>query len=434
MARRYVIVGTGAAGLAAAEAIRGCDPSGDILVLGDDAHGFYSRPGVAYYLAGEIPEKSLSLRQGGDFRRLRALVTEVRPRDHIVVADGREYVYDRLLLATGSVSSRLSVPGSELGGIFSLDNIEDAKGIIEGSRKGRTAVVVGGGFTALELVEGLVSRGMKTHYLLRGDRFWPKVLSKAESGIVENRLRRQGVEIHHNTEVVRVLGEKGRVAEVETSNGRIRCHMVAAGIGVKPRLELARASGLKTDRGIVTDEFLRTSVDDVFAAGDAAQVIDPVHGSLALDVLWGTALEQGRIAGHNMACDKPIPYKKAVSCNVTRMAGVTAAIMGAVGQDDVDDDLLTISRGDSESWRRIPGVMAVQADYEVNHVRLTLGPSTIEGALVIGDQTLTRPLCDLVSNRVDISSIIPELSRPGDSLRDAVIGFWLGWRKHDGEN
>jgi hypothetical protein len=116
------------------------------------------------------------------------------------------------------------------------------------------------------------------------------------------------------------------------------------------------------------------------------------------------------------------------------MAGVTVAIMGAVGQDEAGDDLLTISRGDSESWRRIPGLMAVQSDYGVNHVRLTLGRGTIEGALVIGDQTITRPLRELIANKVDISSILPELSGPCDSLREAVIRFWLRWRRIDGEN
>ena len=120
MPHRYVIIGTGGAGLAAAEAIRYGDPDGSIAIFGDDPHGFYSRPGIAYYLTGEMSKKQLSLRQGECFKISLAPVTVVRPEAHVIVADGKEHTYDRLLLATGSVAVGLSIPGADLKGVIKL--------------------------------------------------------------------------------------------------------------------------------------------------------------------------------------------------------------------------------------------------------------------------------------------------------------------------
>ena len=430
MARKYVIVGTGAAGLAAAETIHECDPDGEILVFGDDPYGFYSRPGVAYLLTGELSERQLSLRQGGCFHRVEAKVTAVLPGSHVVVAGGKEYQYDKLLLATGSVAAALTIPGADLKGVVKLDNLDDARNMIKTARTSRTAVVVGGGIIALEMGEGFLSRGLKTHYLLRSNRYWPNVLDKTESEIVESRLKVRGVQLHHQAELARIVGEKDRVAAIETKSGeRIECQLIGVAVGVQPRIELAKAAGLRTDKGIMTDEFLRTGIEDVFAAGDAAQVLDPVSGKTLMDTLWGTALAQGRTAGRNMVCDTLVPFTKSITCNITRLAGITTTIIGALGQSEHDPDLVSISRGDSESWRQVPDVMAVQSHHEVNRVRVLLSKNVILGALVMGDQTLSRPLRELIANRVDVSSISDRLRLPDVPVAETIINFWLSWSR-----
>ena len=116
--------------------------------------------------------------------------------------------YDRLLIAVGAQALPLDVPGSKLEGVLKLDHMEDAKRILKFARRGKTAVVVGGGITALELVEGLISRGVKVHYLLRGDRYWSNVLDEHESKIVEQRLVEEGVKLHHHAEVIEITGKK----------------------------------------------------------------------------------------------------------------------------------------------------------------------------------------------------------------------------------
>lgn len=434
MALRYLIVGTGAAGIAAAEAIRRADARGDILLVGEEAPGYYSRPGLAYYLTGEVPEQSLFPFTQNDFdrlrlRRLHARVTDLQTQAHeVVLADGRHLPYDRLLLATGSLAVKLPLPGIDLDGVVKLDDLDDARRILKRCRRRRTAVVVGGGITALEIVEGVRVRHMLTHYLLRGERYWSNVLDETESRIVEHRLQEEGVRIHHHTEVSEILGKRGRVAGVLTQDGRhIDCDLVAIAIGVRPRIELAEGAGLATDRGIKVDEYLQTSAPDVFAAGDIAQVFDPFSGKAVLDTLWSVAVAQGRIAGRNMA-GQATPYHKSVPFNVTRLAGLTTTIVGTVGQGG-DRDLLGIARGDSETWRHLPDALVAQNASDVNRLRVMVGEHSLLGGIVMGDQTLSLPLYHLVASQVDITPVRDQFLQPAARLGELITSSWANWKE-----
>ena len=149
-----------------------------------------------------------------------------------------------MLIAVGAQAVRLNVPGADQEGVLKLDHMEDARRILKLARRGKTAVVVGGGITALELVEGLRSRGVKVHYLLRGDRYWSNVLDEQESKIIEHRLQEDGVKIHHRAELTEVLGKRGRVQGVRLLDGRtLRCNILAYAIGIRPRVESCTGGG-----------------------------------------------------------------------------------------------------------------------------------------------------------------------------------------------
>jgi NAD(P)H-nitrite reductase large subunit len=429
-----VIVGSGVTGLAAAEAIRQQDADGSITMISDDPFGYYSRPGLAYLITDEINESSLYPFKDKEFKglginRIMDVVTRVDIAAHTIqLARHAVLHYDRLLMATGSVASRPSLPGMELDGVLKLDNLADARAILQRSGRGRSAVVIGGGITAIEIVEGLVSHGARTHYFLRGDRYWSNVLDETESAIVEHRLVAKGVRIHKNTEALELSGEKGKLRRVCTADGRqIPADLVAFAIGISPRTELARDAGLKVDRGILVDEGMRTNIADVFAAGDVAQVRDPVSGKYILDSLWGPARDQGKTAGANMAGGDQV-YRKPIAFNVTRLSGLTTTIIGSVGHGR-DGDLVGIARGDSEAWRLLPEAMVAQNDTQVNHLRLLIGPNAIIGAVLMGDQTLSRPLGQLVEQRVDISAIRDQLLQGGEPLGRLVLDRWAQWRK-----
>jgi NAD(P)H-nitrite reductase large subunit len=433
--RRHVIIGSGAAGISAVEAIRRHDNQAEIILLSEESHGYYSRPGLAYLLTKELNEAQLFPFSRDDFQQLgvrphQARVLSILPEEHLVeLKDGGHIGFDRLLIATGAAAVRSKVPGSRLPGVVKLDCLDDAHRILSYAGRRRTAVVVGGGITALEIVEGLAAHGVKVHYFLRRDRYWNNVLDETESRIVEGRLLEHGVKIHYSTDLAEIMDMKGRVGGVRTADGRIlRCDMVAIAIGVRPRIQLAKASGLEIERGILVNEFLQTSAEDIYAAGDVAQVYDPFTGKSVVDSLWGPAREQGYAAGTNMAgLDKA--YSKPVAFNVTRLAGLTTTIIGKVGQGK-DPDLLGIARGDSETWRQLPDSIAAQQDFDVNRLRLMLGSETILGAIVMGDQTLSHPLQSLVSQQVNIKSIRNRLLTPGAPLADLIAEFWTQWVKN----
>lgn len=438
--KNYVIIGSGAAGIAAAGSIRREDLICKIQVLTNDPYGYYSRPGLAYLLAGEVPQEQLFPFNDEYFREqniqlVKGSVQFILPDQHqLVTTNGMKIQYDRLLLSTGATASMPGVPGVDLEGVVKLDNMEDADRILKNVRKARTAVVIGGGITALEIAEGLAGSGIQVHYFLRGERYWSSVLDEVESKIVENRLIKDGIKIHYFTELDEILGKKGKVTGVkarqEQNHVQLDCQMVAFAIGIKPRVDLAIQSGLKTQRGVIVDEALQTSQADIYAAGDVAQVYDRMSGEYLLDSLWRPAIEQGWIAGLNMAGGN-YSYEKKYPFNVTRLGGLVTTIIGRVGKEvtpgsktNGDSDVKGIMRGDSEVWRQQSVGVVSQTYHDTNRIRLYVTPKFITGAVIMGEQTLSRSLQILIREQVDISSIRDRLLNPHVSLVDTLTSFW----------
>ena len=431
---KYVIIGSGVAGIAALEAIRSIDSVGDITLIGDDPHGHYSRPGLAYYLTGEIPDQALFSKRQEDFQKfhvrfLKGSVKRVFRKEQYIEVKGQSYLpYDRLLLALGASSTPLEIPGSNLNGVVKLDHLSDAHWIVRQAKRGRAAVVVGGGITALELVEGLLAQDMKVHYLLRGDRYWSNVLDYHESRIVEQRLKQEGVTLHYHSEIVEIIEKDDRVDSIRLKGGEIlKCDMLAYAIGVNPQTHLAKQAELEVDRGILVNEYLQTSDPNIYAAGDVAQVYDPFSKRSVIESLWTPAREQGTAAGLNMAGHRKI-YIKSAPFNVTRLAGLTTTIIGSVGRGQ-DQDLFGIARGDSETWRQVPDTMVAQTGFEVNRLRIMVGNHTLIGAVIMGDQTLSSALEKIISNKVNISSMRDTLLAPNADISDVIAGFWSNFRE-----
>jgi 3-phenylpropionate/trans-cinnamate dioxygenase ferredoxin reductase component len=431
--RRYVIIGSGVAGVAAAEAIRCQDPGGSLLMIGNEPEGYYSRPGLAFYLTGELNEKQLKPLPDQYFtkmgiQQLVGNVSRIHPNAHQVELEhGQRVQYDRLLIATGAAAAAPRLKGLQAEGVVKLDCLADARQILRQARKTRTAVVVGGGITALEIVEGLVAQRVQTHYFLRGDRYWSSVLDETESCLVLDRLREHGVKIHFHTELAEIIEQNGKLHGVRTADGRsLACDLLGYAIGVRPRMEIAQSSGIPCERGILVDETLQTERPDIYAAGDVAQVYDPFTGESVLDSLWGPAREQGSIAGLNMAGNRQ-PYYKPPPFNVTRLAGLTTTIIGTVGRGD-DMDLAGIARGDSEVWRQLPDAIAAQAHFDINRLRVLVGQHCLIGAILIGDQTLSLPLQRLITERVDITPIREWMLKPAAPLADLLADYWTEYQ------
>lgn len=432
---QYVIIGSGVAGITAVESIRSQDKQSRIIMIGDEKDRYYSRPGLAYFLTDEIPEKFLypfdqKQHKSLNYHWVNNRVVNIDLSEHTLeLKTGEKVRYDRLLVAVGASANMPKIKGINLEGIIKFDTLRDARRIIKLARKAKSAIVIGGGITSLEIVEGLNARGVTTHYFLRGDRYWGRVLDPTESKIVEKRLKHEGVHIHYHTEAEEILEKRGKVAGVLTKDGgKIKCDIVGFAIGIRPRLALAQKTNIETDRGILVNEYLETNQPDIFAAGDVAQIYDPISGQSILDSLWEPARKQGRIAGLNMTGQRT-PYKKPAAFNVTRLAGLTTTIIGMVGVGD-QDDLHGIARGDSEAWRQIPDAIASQSHFDVNRIRLQVGQNTILGAIIMGSQTLSPYLQEIVRDQIDISPIRNQLLQPNAPVADLITNFYLSRRQH----
>ena len=418
---RHVILGIGTAGLSAAEVIRRHQPSATITMISDDPYGYYSRPGLAYVLSHELTRAHLFPMTRGRWHRLaiqhiRARAVQIDPQARsLSLNTGQSIAYDRLLLAVGAAAMPLNVPGAELDGVLSLDSMQDMQRMIRHAKRARQAVVVGGGVTALEIVEGLHAHGVQVHYLMRGGRYWRSVLDEAESHLIEQRLIGQGTSLHHHTEIGRItprrdwLGRE-RISGVETTDGwQIRCQLVGVAIGVRPRLDLVAGTGIETDRGILVDDRMQTSVPGIYAAGDVAQAWDPIAGRATVQTLWPVAVAQGRVAGANMI-GQSATYERGIPVNVTRLAGLIVSLIGTVGtRGEPDPDLVTISRGDSELWRGVPDTIVVHERDQVHRQRLIIKDNRLVGAVLIGDQSLFSTLHRLIEKRVDIGMFLRAL-------------------------
>ncbi len=342
---RHLIVGNGMAGVSAAQALARLDAQAEITILTDEETPHYSRPGLMYYLMGRLKEWDLRIakddRYYRDFRATlrydRAL--RVAPDvDEVELASGGRLPFDRLLLATGSRSRRLDVPGAELAGLHAMYSLLDCKRLLEVSRRGMRAVVIGGGLLGAELAEVWRAFGLHVTFLVQEPWYFPKGLSELQGRIVEAAMRRHGVDLHLGEQVAAFTGEDA-VRAVHTRSGKeFPADLVGVTIGVEPNTELAVASGLEVHRGIIVDQHLRTRRDRVFAAGDCAEVFPMGAGTSLLEQLWYSAEKQGRAAtrvmcGDVRAYDPGVFYNSAMFFDVDYVCIGESRVTEGVGEE-----------------------------------------------------------------------------------------------------
>ncbi len=437
--KQYIIIGNGAAGLSAAEVIRQLDPQGRVTIITNEPHLFYSRPGIAYLVLGEVSEKQLISRQASFYREnrldlLHGHVVELNPVRHTLrLENGKQLAYDVLLLATGSSAVSAPFPGGDLQGVLTFDTLNDAREVIKRGRKAKTAVVVGGGITALELAEGLRHQGTKTHLLQRGGRIWSRLFDEQESAIIEEQIKHEKIVIHYHESITEVVGKRSKVAAVKLKSGAsLKCQVVGVAIGVRPNLGLVKDLPVNQDRGILVNPYLQTNVPTLFAAGDVAQVYDRWTEDYHLDILWPSAINEGRAAGHNMVeiargRSPNLSYQKGSPFNAALLFGVHVTIMGRMGQQQDEGEKVThLSRGSSHVWTA-PFTTRNQSAWDKkgpNSMRLVVANSRIVGALLMGNQALADPLRYLIEQEIDIGAYEADLLRENGRLLEIILEIY----------
>jgi NAD(P)H-nitrite reductase large subunit len=323
----FVIIGNGVAGATAAMTLRQREPEAEITMISGESDYFFSRTALMYAYMDRMSRRDLEpferkayTRQ--NIRLVRDWVTDLDAAGRILhLKTGQPLVYDRLLLAVGSLANRPAWPGLESArqGVVHFVTLQDLEQCERYTNSTREAVVVGGGLIGVELAECLHFHGKEVTFMVRSPGYWPAALGKEESEIVTGHIRRHGVCVRPNDEPGEVLvADDGRVRGLRCKSGaELPCQMLGIAIGVHPAVDWLQkvTTPPRIERGIVISPSLETSLENVWAAGDCAEFEH--NGQWTLEQIWYTAKRQGELAARAMLGDAiryepPIFYNSAM--------------------------------------------------------------------------------------------------------------------------
>ncbi|GAC1579878.1 MAG: FAD-dependent oxidoreductase [Candidatus Elarobacter sp.] len=302
-------MGNGFAGTTCAEHLRKLDPTSSIILFADEPYCLYNRIALPPMLRKQVTEQKVIMRdlawheKHGIELHLATRVDAINAAEKTVVAAGTEYPYDALLIATGGRPNPATAPGAAgAGNVYNFQYMSETKAISEALETAKVGVAVGGSFIAYELAEAFVSRGVETHWLIRGPRFLRRMLDEAAGELLHDSARADGVHLHFGEEVREYVRSNGAVSKVITTTGQtIDTDLVGVGLGLTINTELCEGTGIRTRTGIVTDEHLQTDVPEIFSAGDCAEFYDPIAEQHYRMGTWNSAGAHGKLAAHNMA-------------------------------------------------------------------------------------------------------------------------------------
>ena len=282
---RHVIVGNGVAGVTAAQELVRSDPAAEVHIFGAEPYPYYRRPLLWEFIAGQLEQDALYFRPAewyagrGIHLHLGTQVTSLDPSAHrITLADGSSVQYDRLLLATGGRPSIPACEGTGNEGVFTLRTLDDALAIKAHAQQVSTAVVIGGGLLGLETARALHTAGLDVTVVEFFPYLLPRQLDLEGAQVLQSLLEAQGLHVLTGGTTEAILGD-GRATGIRLKDGRlVPGELVLFSTGIRSEVALAQAAGLSVNRGIVVDQRLQTSVEDIFAAGDAAEFEGRVYG------------------------------------------------------------------------------------------------------------------------------------------------------------
>jgi NAD(P)H-nitrite reductase large subunit len=413
---RYVLVGGSAAAVSALEAIRSVDKLSRIDLFSDEKTPLFSRVLLPYYVAEELSKPLLNFRSADFFEEnninahINVRVQQISPESKTITADdGKTYEYDKLLLATGGNAIIPKIPGVEKEGISPLKTMQDAEKIYKFD--GDRAVVIGAGSIGVESCISLMRRGVRVTLLEQLGHVLPTVFDDEAAGIIRGVIEQMGIEVITGERAIEFTGN-GRVQSVVTSTGEIECDNVILSVGVRPAVELAEKAGIEIGMmgGITTDGYMMTSCEDIYAAGDVCETFDIARNQTFVNAIWPMAVEQGRVAGLNMAGQNK-QYGGSVRMNsIGNFIGIPAMSMGVTRTDEC-------SYVDEECH-----FQEVKKRTRNTYKKIILKNGCIVGAIFIGVGQTQRSgiISVLLRRQIDVSDYIQALMSSNLNFMDIL--------------
>lgn len=356
----YLVVGNSTAAVGAVEAIRNRGDKGTIGIVAHETEHTYSRPLITYYMAGKVAEDNVYYRPMDFYDRmgvetmLGVQVASVDTQAQCVVLDnGAEVGYGSLLIAAGGSPIAPPIPGSDRPGVFFMNTMDDARRAKGWLKHNKRAVVVGAGLTGLKTAEALVELGQEVTIVELAPRVLSMALDETASEVVRQALVDSGVDVLTEVQLTGIEGseDSNDVAFAALNTGeRIACETVFLTIGVKPRVDIVRGSDVAVNRGILVDQHMRTSVKNVYAAGDIAEAYDPLTRTQRVLPILPNAYIRGRVAGINMA-GGDAEYNAGLSVNSVNFFGQPVMSAGFATQPE-GDGFKVFSKQDGSGYRR----------------------------------------------------------------------------------
>lgn len=391
---KYVIIGASAAGLAAAEAVRKYDAQGTVTVLTEEEYMPYSRPSISYYLKGKVKESNMALRKPAFYKEkkmdviISSKVTAIDTEKKIVKAGRKNYPYDKLCLCTGSkpfVPPMDNVEGKANALTF-LD-LKATKAVKTLANDKTRAVVIGAGLIGMKAAEGLIKICKSVDVVELAPRVLPSILDVKSAKQVKKHLENNGIRFHLENTVVKASSKGKQITAVTLKDGKkLPCDLLILAVGVRPQTELAEKAGLEVNRGIITDtETMQTSNPDIYAAGDCCVSTDMLDGSKKIIALWPNAVQQGNVAGAQMA-GADVTVGGTYSVNAIDFFGLRICTCGLIN-----------AQGEQYSDK-------IRQDGDV-YKRLVFEGDKLVGYVLINSSVNAGMYTNLISNKISLDTI-----------------------------
>lgn len=403
----YLIIGNSVGAIGAVEAIRSAGNDGSIAVVSDEPYHVYSRPRISELLTKHADAVAITYRPM-DFYQVNGvtpilgdLATSVDSQKKTVrLADKKTLEYGSLLLATGSRAAKPPIPGIDLQGIHYFTTFAEAERLAGDIGGVSDAVVIGAGLIGLQAAEALAKIGVRVTVVEMLDRPLALAVDEHASALIRSRFEQNGVQFRLSSRVSEIMGDSlGRVSGVTLSDGSgLDCGILVVAAGVTPRTELAESADINTKRGIVIDNLMRTSADDIYAAGDVAEGGDLLLGGHRVLPIWPNAYLQGRTAGLTMTGRKA-PYAGGVAMNAAHFFDYAVVSAGVTDQSQDVTNLIEVNER-TGYYRRI----VVKDDMPIGMVMT--GDAVDRAGLVLS----------LIRNKVNAGSFMDKLASPGFSI------------------